>query len=232
MYQARRLSGHKLSVLALLVIILNTAAAGTAPGVYRFATEPVLKTDSLAFAPWSDLMLRVEAEQALVAACLDDRKACPYYLKGYQHIVRRAQKVGQYGKLSLVNRFVNKRRWVSDDYRTKDESDDIWLSPVKFLRDGGDCEDFAVAKYFMLKDLGFDAEDLRIVVSSDHPAREPHAVLAVRLDDKVVLMETDDSIKRAREHHKYKFLYAVNEHHFWDHAGLVTGFVPESGARD
>ncbi len=210
---------------ALAILFTNPGIAG-APGIYRFDDEPLLLAHAMAFAPWATLMDRFGAERPITLACLEDRKSCPHYLKGYRLIVQRARSVGDFGKLHLVNRFINKRRWVSDDFRTDEMSNDIWLTPIRFLRDGGDCEDFAVAKYFMLRDLGFEPDNLRIVISSDHKTREPHAVVAVRIGDKVLLMETDDTVRRAREHHKYRFLYSVNENYFWDHAGVVSEATP------
>ena len=221
--------GWSLTLWALAILFTNPGIAGT-PGTYRFDDEPLLLAHAMAFAPWADLMHRFGAERPTTLACLEDRKNCPYYLKGYRLIVRRAQSVGDFGKLHLVNRFINKRRWVSDDFRTDETSDDIWLTPIRFLRDGGDCEDFAIAKYFMLRDLGFATDDLRIVISSDHETREPHAVVAVRIGDKVLLMETDDTVRRAREHHKYTFLYSVNEKYFWDHVGVVNEATPAATA--
>ena len=46
----------------------------------------------------------------------------------------------------------------------------------------GDCEDFAIAKYFALRDLGFPASQMRIVVLKDTLRNLDHAVTAVYLD--------------------------------------------------
>ena len=44
---------------------------------------------------------------------------------------------------------------------------DYWETPVEFFQKSGDCEDFAIAKYFALRDLGFPASQMRIVVLKD-----------------------------------------------------------------
>ena len=49
-----------------------------------------------------------------------------------------------------------------------------------FLTKGGDCEDYASAKYFMLRGLGFPAEDMRIVITYERKLRGYHAVLAIQ----------------------------------------------------
>ena len=56
-------------------------------------------------------------------------------------------------------------------------------SPLATLaRGGGDCEDYAIAKFVALRRAGLAPEDLRIVVLRDTIHGEDHAVAAARLD--------------------------------------------------
>jgi predicted transglutaminase-like cysteine proteinase len=60
---------------------------------------------------------------------------------------------------------------------------DYWATPSEIARKGiGDCEDFAVTKYWLLRSLGFDAQQLQLVVLLDTRRGIYHAVLAVHLD--------------------------------------------------
>jgi len=65
-------------------------------------------------------------------------------------------------KLEKINSFFNKKIVFVNDtdlYGTKD----YWATPVEFLaRGAGDCEDYAIAKYFSLKIMGVAEEKLRI----------------------------------------------------------------------
>ena len=45
-----------------------------------------------------------------------------------------------------------------------------------------------------------------------------HAVLAVRFDGDVLLLESDNTIRRGTNH-RYHFIYSINEDAIWDHAG-------------
>ena len=58
------------------------------------------------------------------------------------------------------------------------DPDGIWKAPVDFYREGGDCEDFAIAKYFALRHLGVD--NLTIVLGYDTKKRLRHAVLKAK----------------------------------------------------
>ena len=60
---------------------------------------------------------------------------------------------------------------------------DVWTSPLATLaRGGGDCEDYAIAKFVALRRAGLAPDDLRIVVLRDTIHGEYHAVAAARLD--------------------------------------------------
>lgn len=57
------------------------------------------------------------------------------------------------------------------------EGGDTWATPVELMRRGGDCEDFAIAKYFLLIELGVAMSDLRLVAQRgpDHMVLLVHA---------------------------------------------------------
>lgn len=65
-------------------------------------------------------------------------------------------------KLKLVNDFMHRTPFYCDPVMWCAE--DYWAKPVEFLaNDGGDCEDFSIAKYFTLRALGVADAKLRIV---------------------------------------------------------------------
>lgn len=68
-------------------------------------------------------------------------------------------------KLKLVNDFVAETPFYCDPVQWCLE--DYWAKPLEFLaNDGGDCEDFAIAKYYALRALGVPDDKLRIVYAS------------------------------------------------------------------
>ena len=81
-------------------------------------------------------------------------------------------------KLELVNDFMNRTPFVSDLQHWGKE--DYWATPVEFLStNGGDCEDFSIAKYFALRSLGVPDEKLRITYVKEIVVyNEAHMVLA------------------------------------------------------
>jgi predicted transglutaminase-like cysteine proteinase len=88
---------------------------------------------------------------------------------------------------------------------------------LEFLEKGGDCEDYATAKYFLLRTLGIPADDLRVVVAWDRKARGYHALLAYRASPSAWLLDTDGTIKRGVQQRIFRFLFSLNELGIWDH---------------
>jgi predicted transglutaminase-like cysteine proteinase len=65
-------------------------------------------------------------------------------------------------KLGKVNAFFNDQLRFSDDQEIWNSSD-YWATPMETLAKGaGDCEDFAIAKYYSLLYLGVPVERLRL----------------------------------------------------------------------
>jgi len=79
-------------------------------------------------------------------------------------------------KLEAVNDFFNRMRFVSDleHWGRKD----YWATPVEFIATaGGDCEDFSIAKYFTLRELGVATEKLRLIYVKATSINQAHMVL-------------------------------------------------------
>ena len=85
--------------------------------------------------------------------------------------------------LSSVNDFFNRRVVFTDDL-TAWGSDDHWASPLETLEKGqGDCEDYAIAKYFSLMAAGVPVARLRLIyvratIGGPGGAVQAHMVLA------------------------------------------------------
>lgn len=85
--------------------------------------------------------------------------------------------------LASVNDFFNRRVVFTDD-RAASGQDDHWASPLETLEKGmGDCEDYAIAKYFSLLAAGVPVAKLRLVyvraaIGGPGGVSQAHMVLA------------------------------------------------------
>jgi len=79
--------------------------------------------------------------------------------------------------LHPVNRFFNGLPYFSDLAHWGVE--DYWATPSEFLSsEGGDCEDYVIAKYYTLRELGIPNERLRLVYANTWRSAAGHMVLA------------------------------------------------------
>lgn len=81
-------------------------------------------------------------------------------------------------KLKQVNQFFNDELpFVSDEKHWQKE--DYWATPFEALvTNGADCEDYVIAKYHALRELGVDMHKLRITYVKAIRLNEAHMVLS------------------------------------------------------
>lgn len=80
-------------------------------------------------------------------------------------------------KLEKVNEFFNLVPY-RDDFEQWD-SKDYWATPIEVLgNNAADCEDYAIAKYFSLRELGVSPDKLRITYVKALELNQAHMVLA------------------------------------------------------
>lgn len=122
-------------------------------------------------------------------------------------------------QLLIVNALVNSLPYSRDLLNE-------WRMPQEFLKKGGDCEDFAIAKYVLLRQLGYTAENLRlVVVKSVYGASKYHVVVAVRIGSKpadTLVLDIDPDYPRTLIYcDDYKVKLSFNEEKLWNQAAIV-----------
>lgn len=117
-----------------------------------------------------------------------------------------------------VNKYVNSHPYILDQDNWG--LSDYWETPVEFFMNGGDCEDFAIAKYASLHALGVPEERMRLVIVQDKVKNIPHAVLAV-YDDAGGAMVMDNQTQDVRQHNRlsarYRPIFSINRQAWWLH---------------
>jgi predicted transglutaminase-like cysteine proteinase len=105
-------------------------------------------------------------------------------LREWQASLTEAKKPAEIEKLRRVNDFVNRHIEFDEDIAIYNQSD-YWATPLETIGLGrADCEDFAIIKYFSLKDSGIALAKLRLVYVKARlegpggPRLQAHMVLA------------------------------------------------------
>ena len=180
-----------------------------APGSHGFAYFPF----------WQQVLTdmsdsHVQQPQPQTHVCANERSCIPTAWTTFLDSIRKEPRRAQ---LDAVNRWANAKPYVEDIVNWG--VSDYWETPGQFIAHGGDCEDYAIAKYFSLVRLGFSPDDLRVVVVDDTNMNVFHAVLAVRSDGNVWLLDNQlPQIVPMSLAVQYVPVYSLNERGWWMHS--------------
>src|SRR5262249_18995673 len=100
--------------------------------------------------------------------------------KGWDEMVAQVKAAGDLmAQVKLANSLVNSHPYI-EDMKNWGKAD-FWATPYEFLKKSGDAEDYAIAKYFLLRAAGVAAADMQIVaVRIRNLNNIGHAILLVR----------------------------------------------------
>lgn len=110
-----------------------------------------------------------------------------------------AKDLDEMGKLEKVNDFFNQTPYASD--KETWGISDYWATRYEFIgKDKADCEDYVIAKYFTLKDLGVPTSKLFMTYAKSLKYKTAHMVLTY--------YETPRSVPLVLDNYNYKILPA------------------------
>ena len=120
-------------------------------------------------------------------------------------------------KLEKVNQFFNQMEFVEDIDHWGNK--DYWATPIEFLgTQGGDCEDFTIAKYFTLKAMGIEEEKLNLTYVKALTYNVHHMVLtyfSTPGSEPLVLDNIVADIKPASQRRDLLPIYSFNGTGLW-----------------
>lgn len=145
-------------------------------------------------------------------------------LRDWQRTLVDARRAGERDKLGRINDFVNARIQFDDDQAIWNHSD-YWATPLETIGRGvGDCEDFAILKYYSLKDSGIPIAKLRLVYvkarlsGPSGPYQQAHMVLAYYPNpqaEPLLLDNLDAQIRPASQRPDLQPVFSFNSEAIW-----------------
>ncbi len=140
-------------------------------------------------------------------------------MQGWRELVMRGkqERWTEQKSLAEVNRFFNQLTFLNDVVLWG--RDDYWAAPMEFIgAGGGDCEDYSIAKYFSLIELGVADEKLRMVYVKALTYQQFHMVVAYYPTPAAVpliLDNIDGVIKPATKRKDLVPVFSFNGSHLW-----------------
>lgn len=186
----------------------NAAFAPPASHAALFGASEKISTDISPFTKWTGMFRRLDT------AAADSRNQ--RIISEWKQNLESMKDLPLEKMAQKVNDLVNRYDYINDSKNWR--TGDYWETPVEFFTRGGDCEDFAIAKYASLRALGVPEERLRITILQDMRKNIPHAVLALYTDDDVLIL--DNQIKTVRSSSSighYRPIFSINRNAWWLH---------------
>jgi predicted transglutaminase-like cysteine proteinase len=165
----------------------------------------------------------------IAAAAARHGEAASQGARALRQVVSTALSQDETAQLTAVNDFYNRQLQFRDDIDNWGQVD-YWASPLESLQRGmGDCEDYAIAKYFTLVAMGVPHRKLRMVYvrvtlsGSGGPAL-PHMVLTYYPSpeaDPFVLDNLVAEVRRASRRPDLSPVFSFNAEGLWEGVGPV-----------
>jgi predicted transglutaminase-like cysteine proteinase len=173
-----------------------------------FGTTEIKSNNIGAFSKWTSVMHRYDQEMKT--------QANSPHAKEWKAHLDALQGASFQQKLEGVNNYMNAQPYVEDEVNY--HVDDYWATPLEFLANGGDCEDYAIAKYASLRALGVPADDLRIAIVQDQVKHVPHAILIVYNGSHAYVLDNQNKhVEDAQNVSRYKPIFSINGNNWWLH---------------
>ena len=138
---------------------------------------------------WSMVKKKLPRQRRTLMRCRTNAEGCPPAAQRFLAVLDRAMLQQGRGRIAEINRAINLDIRPVDDM-TQYGVADLWATPLMtFASNAGDCEDYAIAKYVALQEVGIADEDLRLVVVHDRDSNEYHSVAAVRYDGRWLILD-------------------------------------------
>jgi predicted transglutaminase-like cysteine proteinase len=193
-----------------------------------FGTREIYSPDNSAFVKWNAMLERFRSQQQAAAA-----PCGPGVFDGcepveWHRLLDAATGLDLRRKLALINDAINDHPYIPS-MRNWGESNH-WETPFEFFRKSGQCQDYAIAKYLLLRAAGVPAGWLRIVVLRDARHGVDHAVTVAYVDGQVLMLDNQmgDLVPVDRVDH-YQPYYSINEQGWWLHRGPNARYVAANG---
>ena len=205
-------------MVAILVLPVVPAASSMETKPSIFNSQEVQSSSLEKFQKWNEALARYAKEEPNELQKCAPTPQDPCHIARWRIFLRQIAQLPKKDQLVQVNAYLN--QWAYNIDPAIYNKNDHWATPLEFLYRTGDCEDYAISKFVSLLHVGFNQDEMRIVVVQDLNLKIPHAILVVYLEGEPLVL--DNQIKQvvhASRIRHYKPIYSINQRNWWLHRG-------------
>jgi predicted transglutaminase-like cysteine proteinase len=158
-------------ILATIIFLaaLNTGNAGVPPDPFGGNTEVVFYGNLVT--GWREVRDELIGDHAMLGACVDSTSAPCAQARTLWQIINDAKQQDGLARIGHINRAINMSIVPFEPSQ--------WLTALEAIKGAGDCQAYATAKYFALREAGIAADRVRLVIVHERGYAENHMVTAV-----------------------------------------------------
>ncbi len=211
----------QLAAMSPDVLSAPSPARSTHPAIFN--SREIHSINVAQFSNWTDMMGRWERDQRAAADCATGSAgAADCAPREWRDLVQELKGLPLRTMLQRVNSALNRHPYITsvENWGVANH----WETPYEFLRRSGQCQDYAIAKFMLLRALGVPNDDLRIVVLRDVERQLDHAVVVAYVDGEALMLDSlRETVVPVAEATAYRPYYSINETGWWLH---LTGGAP------
>ncbi len=211
--------GCRLFTLILLVLsFLATPDARAAQSAYPslFGTHETYSASIDRFYKWTGMLRRwaEERREAQQPCMLGQIAGCEP--REWRRIVDLLTPLDLRAKVEAVNSLMNRYPYTPSANNWPDPN--YWETPFEFLAKSGQCQDYSIAKFMLLRAAGVPNELMRVVVLRDQRRALDHAVTVVYVNGEALMLDNQiPEVVPVSSVHYYQPYYSINETGWWLH---------------
>ena len=203
-------SAAAISAIAILTLFPIKAFTEESP----FGHKEILSHDMRGFAKWRGLLVRYQAQRLDPQSFCKGSGPCP--ITAWRKLITSLRGKPVAWQLTAVNNFFNRVAYHPDSEIWGKA--DYWATPYEFLTRGGDCEDYAAAKFLTLQLAGVSPEQMRLLILKDmKQGGVMHAVLevAVKSGERYMLDNQLPAVTLSRTLPHYQPIFSLTTESWW-----------------
>jgi predicted transglutaminase-like cysteine proteinase len=196
---------------------IDPTAPGFADGLLGRRVSTSRSHDVGPMPRWQKVIARFsQEERSPAAACSGSAEAtCPAEI--WKQVVAELKTLPLRERVERVNDIFNRVPYIPAEVNWHDIA--YWETPYEFLAHGGQCQDYAIAKYMALLESGVPEQKLRFVVVHDNQVQLDHAITVVDVDGVSLALDNQmKSVVPAQSlQQRYSPYYALNDLGWWSY---------------
>lgn len=200
-----------------LAAIFSSGNAAASPNSYFDMTE-ARSSDTSPFKRWTGMVARYDDQKKLPDNDCGKTRFHPCSILDWRVLLDSLHGKKFHEQLDAVNDWSNAHPYIEDIVNWGVQ--DYWETPYEFMEISGDCEDYAISKYYSMRALGIPEERLRVIIVQDlNLGGIIHAILGVYDDDDElwILDNQAPQVLPALKIYHYRPIYGINEEAWWQY---------------